>query len=439
MPSVIVAGAGLAGLAAAAVLSEAGCEVDIYESRPYPGGRATSYAIPSGTEEMRVVDNCQHILLRCCTNLLDFYRRLGVSGRLTFHDKFYWIEPGGRTSVFRSGNLPAPAHFAESFTTLKFLGVREKVAVARAMLAARADRRSYEELDAMSMQDWLVEHTQPLRAIESFWRQVLVSAVNEELESMSAWHGLQVVRLGFLATRDASQMGVPDVPLGDLYRAEFWRRFPATRFHFRQGVASIGHVCRLASGVEQRADYYVSAVPFDKVEAMVTGYSAPLLEHSPITGVHLWFDRAITDLPHATLLERDIQWVFNKGSGRQLELVISASRSLVGMSRADVLDMCVRQLAEYFPAVLDAQLLHGLVSKEIKATIAAIPGTGARRPGCTTPLSNVFVAGDWTATRWPSTMEGAVRSGYIASESVLRAAGIPTKACVADIDGSSWS
>src|SRR5579884_1397617 len=140
MPSVIIAGGGLAGLASAVALGSAGFKVDLYEGRPFAGGRATSYEVGSPDEVRETIDNCQHILLRCCVNLLDFYQRLGVRDRIRFYREFFWMEPGGRTSVMRAGVLPAPAHFAESFARMKFLSLADKLAVARAMLAIRRER-----------------------------------------------------------------------------------------------------------------------------------------------------------------------------------------------------------------------------------------------------------------------------------------------------------
>jgi protoporphyrinogen oxidase len=160
MPSVIVAGGGLAGLATAAALGSAGYRVDLFESRGFLGGRATSYEAPGSgdsTDPPEIIDNCQHVLLRCCVNLLDFYERLGVAGDVRFFGEFVFIEPGGRASVMRPGVLPAPAHFAGSFAGLKFLGVHDKLGIARAMLALRRERTTRADLDRITMLDWLRE------------------------------------------------------------------------------------------------------------------------------------------------------------------------------------------------------------------------------------------------------------------------------------------
>src|ERR1035441_10463580 len=152
MSTVLIAGGGLAGLSAAAALGGAGFEVDLFESRPFLGGRATSF--PMGDEH---IDNCQHILLRCCVNLLDFYRRMGVADRIRFHREYYFIEPGGRISTLRRGRLPAPLHFTGSFLALKCLDRADKLCIARALAAMRRERTRRTDLDRISMLDWLLQ------------------------------------------------------------------------------------------------------------------------------------------------------------------------------------------------------------------------------------------------------------------------------------------
>ncbi|MBC8165323.1 MAG: FAD-dependent oxidoreductase [Bryobacteraceae bacterium] len=432
MQSVIVVGAGLAGLSAAVALADSGFSVDVFESRPYPGGRATSYSIPSGDGTSETLDNCQHILLHCCQNLLDFYRRLGVSQQIDFHDQFYFIEPGGRISYFRSGVLPAPAHFLESFFGLAFLNLAEKTALVRGLLAIQLQYGSRSDLDGISMAQWLHEQRQPERVVERFWRQILVSAVNEELDRMAASHGFQVIKLGFLGGADSYKMGVPAVPLGELYSSNHWRDRSNVRFHFRRTVESLNGAITLSDGATATADFYLVSVPFERASLLVPEIDVTTFQHSPITGIHLWFDRPVTDLPHATLLDRTIQWMFNKGGGKHIQLVVSASRSLISLSRNEVVELACRELAEFFPLVKDAQLIKSHVVKELRATFSAAPGLETRRPGVATSRPDIFLAGDWTRTGWPSTMEGAVRSGYIAAEAICSAAGKPQKFCIPD-------
>jgi squalene-associated FAD-dependent desaturase len=440
MPRVAVIGGGLAGLSAAAALGEAGYHVDLFESRAFLGGRATSYPVGGSEDAPETIDNCQHILLRCCVNLLDFYQRLQVADRIQFHREFYFIEPGGRVSVLRSGLLPAPAHFSESFVRLRFLSLGDKISVARGLLALRSEYRRRNDLDCITMADWLREKQQTPAAVERFWRQVLVSAINEELDRMAALHGFQVFWLGFLARSDSYQMGIPSVPLGDLYTSEAWQRFANVRLRLREPVSEIamedGRACgvRTAGGTFP-SDAVISAVPFEKLGALTPGVEWDIagLEHSPITGIHLWFDRPVTDLPHATLLDRTIQWMFNKSGGRHVQVVVSASRSLLKTPRGEVIDLALRELAEFFPVVREAKLESAHVVKEARATFSAAPGLEQRRPGTRTAVPGLFLAGDWTRSGWPATMEGAVRSGYIAAEAVTEELGDSRRFLLADI------
>src|SRR5215831_7823039 len=401
MPKVLIAGGGLAGLSAAAALGGAGYEVELFEARPFLGGRATSYAVPgSEAEAAETIDNCQHVLLRCCVNLLDFYQRLGVRERIRFYREFYFLEPGGRISVLRRGRLPAPLHFSGSFLHMHCLGRADKTGIARALLAMRRERTRRKDLDKISMLDWLLQKRQTPHAIDRFWRQVLVSAVNEDLDRMAAMHGFQVFWLGFLSRSDSYEMGVPSVPLAKLYDADAWKRIGNVRMHFRSPVERIDDCGFVVGGERFMADHYICALPFERLEAV--GLPAPKFEHSPITGVHLWFDREITNLPHATLLDRTMQWMFNKDSGKYLQLVVSASRDLTPLSRNEIIEIAIGDLRLYFPRVKEAKLVKAHVVKEQRATFSAAPETEHLRPGTVTGDPKLFLAGDWTRSGWPA-------------------------------------
>lgn len=437
---VAIVGGGLAGLATALALGSSGYRTTVLEARPFLGGRATSYPLNNAEDGAITIDNCQHILLRCCTNLIDFYQRLGVENRIHFYREFFWIEPGGRTSIMQRGLLPAPLHFTESFARLRFLSLRDKLDVARGLLAVKSEYKTRTDLDQITMLAWLQEKKQGPVALERFWRQVLLSAINEELDRMAASHGLQVFWLGFLARSDSYEMGVPNVPLADLYSPDVWTAYPSVEIRSRLSAQSLRVNSGLVSGVQVaeglvQADAYVSAVPFERFSALMPHATLDLssFQHSPITGIHLWFDRPITDLPHATLLDRTIQWLYNKSDGKYVQLVVSASRSLVDMGRAEIIDLAVRELREFFPAAANARLERAHVVKEVRATFSAVPGLEAKRAGTETPIPNLFLAGDWTRSGWPATMEGAVRSGYLAAEAVTRAFGQPKRFLLPDI------
>ncbi|MDQ2774350.1 MAG: hydroxysqualene dehydroxylase HpnE [Acidobacteriota bacterium] len=439
-PSVAVVGGGLAGLAASIALGSADHSVTLLEARAFLGGRATSYPLNTADDTSTTIDNCQHVLLRCCTNLIDFYRRLGVADKIHFHREFYWIEPGGRTSIMKRGLLPAPLHFTESFARLKFLSLSDRIGVASGLLSVKYEYGKRADLEQITMLEWLREKKQTPRAIERFWRQVLVSAINEELDRTAAIHGLQVFYLGFLAEANSYEMGIPAVPLGDLYSEKAWAEYPDVKILERSTVQQVvvenGRVEALItpSGAVT-ADAYVLAVPFERVAALAPNLPIDLsaFTHSPITGIHLWFDRPVTDLPHATLLDRTIQWMFNKGGGKYIQLVVSASRSLIQMSREDIVALALKELKEFIPNVAAATLDHAHVVKEVRATFSAAPNLEQQRPLSTTSIPNLFLAGDWTRSGWPATMEGAVRSGYLAAEAVTRLSGTPHRFLKADV------
>ena len=443
--TVAIAGGGLAGLAAGCALAEAGFRVSLFERRPYLGGRASSYQHP-GTGE--IVDNCQHVLFACCTNLLDFYRRIAVEKNIRWYDTMTFIEPGGRSSVLKGSFLPAPLHTTPSFLAFPFLDASDKLAIARAMAAMiPLPLRDTEE----SFLKWLQRHGQTENAIQRFWKPVLISALSEDLDLISVAYAGQVVRES-MKSKNAREMGIPSIPLSELYTSAadyITSRGGAVRL--RAAVESFrpeaSEVRVTANGDEQGFDYLVSAVPFDGLARLLpeTPAAAPLaamvaqFQTSPITGIHLWFDRQISDLDHAVLLDRTIQWMFHKsrliearenGSGSYIELVVSGSKSLVEKSKNEIVEMAVRETQEFFPAAREAKLLKSTVIKEVHATYSPRPGIDQYRPRPETAWPRVFLAGDFTATGWPATMEGAVRSGYLAAEALSRFAGAKTASFV---------
>ena len=493
---VAIVGGGLAGLAAGCALAEAGCRVSLYEKRPYLGGRASSYQHP-GTGE--VVDNCQHVLLGCCTNLIDLYRRTGVDDKIRWYDELTFLEPGGRASRIAPSFLPAPLHNGPSFLGAHCLGLRDKVSIARVMMALLP---GVPEDNGQSFLAWLERYRPTPAALERFWKPILISALNEDLDRVSVFYAGQVVRESFMKSAAAGRMGIPSIPLSDLYvagagyiqarggevflRASVesiavvglaeisptdvlgkgtalavpssdqetnWADTPGkgsasampSASQVTRALAPGGVRIRTSQG-EFTSDAVILAAPFDiTAKLMPPGLGSQdwiattnALETSPIAGIHLWFDRQISELDHAVLLDRTIQWMFHKSriqsairggdsaGGSYVELVVSAAKSLVNLSKNEIVDLVVRELREFFPAAREAQLVKSTVIKEIHATFSPGPGVDRHRPSQATASARVFLAGDWTATRWPATMEGAVRSGYLAAEAVTRSTGLLT-------------
>jgi squalene-associated FAD-dependent desaturase len=438
--SVIVIGGGLAGLSSAVALADAGFRVRLLERRPFLGGRAASYDLPGGEH----VDNCQHVTLGCCTNLDDFYRRAGAGRKIAFYDQLLFTDSTGHRAIMQASPLPEPLHLAPALALYPFLTWTDRHWIGHAMMAiARRGRRNADDGAGETMLDWLRRHGQTRAAIDRFWSVVLVSALNEELERLDARYGLDVFWKAFLAHRDGYLVGVPRTPLGELYDGcgaalerrggEVLLRAPVRGLRVSEGrVQSV----QMDTGEEETADLYVLAVPHQAaiellpaqvVEREPMFANVHRLSVSPITGVHFWFDREVMAEPFLTA-----QWIFNKSRlyGRQdgyLQLVISASYDLMPRSRQEIIDLCRRELRLLLPATREASLLKATVVKEAAATFSPEPGSDRWRPPQQTPLPNLYLAGDWTRTGWPATMEGAVRSGYLAAEAILAAAGAPRK------------
>ena len=418
---VAVVGAGLAGLSAALALKREGWRVTLVERSRLLGGKTTSFQL--GGVEM---DSGQHAILGCYTSFLEFVEGLGMRGDLRIQERFdvLMLTETGRARL-RALRLPAPLHLALPFLRFRALGLRSRLQVARALLAAKRPR-SGEEGETFAA--WLHRHGQGTQARRVFWEPFLVPALNAPFDRVSAASGLMVVRTALLGNRDAARIGYATVPLARFAERaaercdEVLLRTPVTGLHVEGGELR----GLLTGGPEIGVDAAVLAIPPERLVRMagVGALGVPGLEAfttQPIVDVHLWYQAPhalFGDLDFAAMTGSPVQWIFAKGPG-YLCCSLSSAGELISQPEERLVALADSELRSRLPELGGATLLRGVAVRDPEATF--VPAPGLRRPGPATALANTVLAGCWTDTGWPATMEGAVRSGRVAARTLAAA------------------
>ena len=423
-------------MAAACELADRGARVTILEKRPFLGGRVYSHRDEATGVN---VDNGQHVFLGCCTEYIRFLKRLGVYDRVHLQRRLRVpvIDKIWGESTLAGADLPPPLHLLPSLLRFRSLSPVEKVRAAYAFQRIRSlDRERHPELDRVPFREWLRQNGQSDHAIESLWNLIVQPTLNDHVSRVSADLALMVFQEGFLRTRDGANVGWAKVGLSELL-GDAARRYIEERMgevRMECGVDGIEISDRavarvLAGGAELTADAYVLALPPREVLGLLpvsvaNAFFARIgrIEASPIVNVHLWYDRPVWDRAFAAFLNSPLQWAFNKtklwgegGSGQYIDISLSGAREWVDVPGAETVSLFEKEMQALIPAARGARVERALVTKQREATFAAKPGIGALRPQERTPIANLFLAGDWTATGWPATMESAVRSGLAAA------------------------
>ena len=443
-PSALVLGGGLSGIAAAARLAESGWRVTLLEARNSLGGRAFSFVDP---ESGRELDNGQHVFVGACRNLIDFLECIGVSDRWHLQPRLnvdVYDRAGHGGKLYGLGG-PAPAHLLAAFITYRHLSLGDKLRAIRGVIAAmRADRTAL-AMQTTSFYDWLRAHGQSERCIYNLWNVIIEGTLNDNIRDVSAAMGLMIAQDGLLKGRREINIGYPKAPLGPAVGA------PSEAYLHQLGVRTLlgcparaiaadanGTVQRVAAGKDSifAADAYVSAVPFWVLPRLLPDHlaeKAPFasltgLQASPIVNVHLEYDRPVMEREFCYFLDNPLQWVFNGSlirggdrspGGQSLTVSISAAWEHIDLPRPDLMNSIVAEMRAAFPKARQAQLVKSTVVKQRNATFRCTPGAQQFRPGPVTASPNLFLAGEWTDTGWPSTMEGAIISGYNAAAAVM--------------------
>jgi squalene-associated FAD-dependent desaturase len=451
-PRVAVIGGGLAGITAAIALAEAGAAVTLLEARPRLGGATCSFSRDGLT-----VDTGQHVFLGCCTEYRGLLGKLGMTAYAPVQDRFdvTVLAPGLRSGRLRRTALPGPLHMLPALGRYPFLSWAERAVVARPALAMRFLNPAEPRVDEQRFGDWLAARGQSDRARRALWDLFTVSALNIAGDDASLSLAAIVVKTGLLGKNNAADIGVPARPLGELHGdagAALLTKLGA-QIHLGAKVAAIEPEdgtdnrfrVRLArSGDDQTlpaeiaADAVVLAVPHETAARLIPPGALPDtavagwagLGASPIVNVHVIYDRPVTDLPFAAAIDSPVQWVFDRTriSGlaqtdpraQYLAISLSAADQYVDVPAATLREQFVPALADLFPAAREAQVTEFFVTRERRATFRQAPGTARLRPRAATQLPGLVLAGAWTDTGWPDTMEGAVRSGLSAATELRR-------------------
>ncbi|MFC1412556.1 hydroxysqualene dehydroxylase HpnE [Streptacidiphilus sp. N1-12] len=441
----VVVGGGLAGITAALRLADAGMAVTLVEARPRLGGLAFSFK-----RGELWVDNGQHVFLRCCTAYRGLLQRLGVTDRVEIQPRLdvpVRDVATGRTGSLRRAGLPVPLHLLKSLALYPHMSLGERMATGRAALALRGLDLDDPALDQESFGDWLRRHGQSDRAVEALWDLVGVATLNATAEESSLALAAMVFKTGLLSDPGASDIGFAKVPLGALHdeaAREVLER-AGVRVLLRARVAEVkacsprGHSVllegeRLDGGAERidGVDALVLAVAQDAAHELLPPGSLEHperlleLDYAPILNVHVVYDRKVLDRPFLAALGSPVQWVFDRtphsglrGPGQYLALSQSAVRDEIDLPVAELRQRYLPELERLLPASRGASVTEFFVTRERTATFAPAPGSARLRPPARTLSPGLYLAGAWTATGWPATMEGAVRSGNSAAQAAL--------------------
>ena len=441
---VVVIGGGLAGITAAVALAGPGADVTLCEAKPRLGGATTSFS-----RDGLVVDTGQHVFLRCCTAYRGLLSRLGMSAHAPLQHRFdvTVLSPRGPARL-RRAKAPAPLHLAATLARYSNLSYAERIMVTRAALAFTGVDPADPEADGVRLGDWMAAHGQSDRARRVLWDLFTIATLNVPGDDASLALAAKVIRTGLLDDAGAADIGVPALPLGELHGVAAQRKLASLGASVRmntkvEGIEVKGpgqFAVRLArSETVLEADAVVLAVPHEAAaklippgalpEPVVSGWSG--LGAAPIVNLHVIYDRKVMDLPFAAAVDSPVQWVFDRtrisgmyargDDGQYLAISLSAADPYVDQSVAELRERFVPALAEVLPAAREARVAEFFVTRERRATFRQVPGCLRLRPPAATGLPGLVLAGSWTDTGWPDTMEGAVRSGLNAVRA-LRAA-----------------
>ena len=439
-PHIVVIGGGISGMAATCRLLDSGYRVLLIEKRPYLGGKAFSFVDRDTGQE---VDNGQHVFLGCCTSYIKFLAQIGTLRDAYMQPKMSVtiVDPNGKSSNLKTSILPSPFHCLPSFLTYKHLNMWEKLLGIKTLLRLKYINRNQKSFHSQSFYRWLKRNHQSDHAIENFWNVIIKACANDDVRNVDASIGMMIFQEAMLNSKSGSRIGYSKIGLSPLMGQAAGRYIEDHhgRLLLGRSVSSVilddadavtGVL--LDNGQIIESDAVISTIPPNDLTTLLSGSPSPLayfakirdLSTAPIVNVHIWYDRPVMYDDFVAFVNSPLQWVFNRKTitssedtpGRHITISLSAAFEYINRPKHEIEKLMIQAMADAFPLARTARVERAMVIKQPTATLRCLPGIDSLRPSASTPINRFFIAGEWTATGWPSTMEGAVRSGIVAAD-----------------------
>ena len=443
--TITIIGGGLSGISAAIKLVQKGFKITLIEKRPYLGGRTFSFTDNNTNDQ---VDNGQHLFMGCFKNYIELLKSLSVYNKV-YSQKSLKTEilAKGKIGILKSVPYLGKFHMLPSLFTYPHLNFKDKLRLIYGMIKAdliNLDNNNAVKLDNLTFKKWLKKNYQNENTIKNIWNLIILPTLNDDISNVSAYMGLMVIKNSILAKPKESSLGFSKTGLSqllDIPAQNFINRHKG-KIILNRTVKSLNfnnnklENIKLTQGTIIKSDFYIFAIPFNELTNLLPEnvfYEKDLkqiskLSFSPIIAIHLWFDRIIMDQKFLALLESPIQWVFNRNKieeksniqNQHLCISISGASDLIKLSKKELIKLSLKEIKKYFPLANSSKLIQSIVIKHSNATIRHLPASYSYRPKNKTNINNLFLAGDWTKTGWPSTMEGAVKSGLDSTSELIK-------------------
>lgn len=437
--TVLIIGGGIAGLATAVRLIQIGIKPIVLEKRPFLGGRAYSFTdSDTGTE----IDNGQHVFIGACDQFQQYIADIGASDQIRLEKRIgFPVLKHGKISWIKARKLPGPLANLSALLGYKHVSLVGKFRILWGLLSIKMTRLGVTSPhDLFSFDDWLRDHGQTDETIRNFWNLIILPSLNDDIESVSAHTGIELFKIALLGSAKNPAMGIPLSGLSTLVGENAKKFIEGHGGEIRTGIdvqsleIAKGRISGVRTAKDQliKGEAIVSAVPASAMTPLLPSGSSELedfftpaesVRTAPIVAIHIWYDRPVMTDKFVATIDSPLQWVFNETElksrdeiGQHIVISLSGAWKWQDKSKNQLREIFTEEMAKTFPAAKDAYVEKFAVVKMLEATFQVAPNSRKQRLSQRTPLPGFYLAGDWTDTDWPSTMESAVRSGNLAAK-----------------------